>query len=62
MKTLQFSYANIYYIKDINTMALQLTDVLSNLDSDQAINLDSSIIDNLPSSSSIRSKKRARTS
>ena len=42
-------------------MALQLTDRLSNLDS-EANDLDSSIIDNLPSSSSIRSKKRTRTS
>jgi hypothetical protein len=37
-------------------MALQLTDILSNLDS-EANDLDSSIIDNLPSSSSICSKK-----
>ena len=37
-------------------MALQLTDILSNIDS-EANNLDSSITDNLPSSSSICSKK-----
>jgi hypothetical protein len=43
-------------------MASQPTDALSNLDSEQANDLDSSIIDNLPSSSSIRSKKRACTS
>ena len=39
-------------------MALQLTDVLSNLDS-KANDLDSSIVDNLPSSLSICSKKRS---
>lgn len=43
-------------------MALQHTDALSSLDSEQANGLDSLIIDHLPSSSSIRSKKRARTS
>jgi hypothetical protein len=43
-------------------MASQPTDALSNLDSEQANDLDSSIIDNLPSSLSIRSKKRACTS
>ena len=42
--------------KTINTIALQLTDILSNLDS-KANNLDLSITDNLPSSSSICSKK-----
>jgi hypothetical protein len=41
-------------------MALQLTDVLSNLDS-KANDLDSSITDNLPFSSSICSKKRTCT-
>lgn len=59
MKTLQFDYNSTKYI---NTMASQLTDVPSNLDSEQATGLDSSVIDNLPSSSSICSKKRARTS
>ena len=43
-------------------MASQLLDALSNLDSEHANDLDSSIVDNLPSSSSIRSEKRARTS
>ena len=42
--------------KTINTIALQLTDILSNIDS-KANNLDSSITDNLPSSLSICSKK-----
>ena len=43
--------------KTINTIALQLTDILSNTDS-KANNLDLSITDNLPSSLSICSKKR----